>query len=552
MKRVLAILMTLLMLLAGTTALAVEVSAPGELPIVTEPVTLTFLVTEHPGIIDWNTNEFILWLEETTGVNLEFDYVPLAERTEKLNLVLATGDFPDVIFGMGGSFTAAALQQGIQDGLFLPLNDLIDEHCVEVHKLFEQFPGARGLLTQLDGNIYSMPRVNECYHCTMASKYWINRQWLDNLGLEMPTTIDEFYDVLVAFRDQDANGNGDLSDEIPMAGAYTGGWYTRSEMFIMNAFTHYDLELNDPGGSTMRAFGLYLDGDTVVVPFDQPALKDGLKFMHKLVDEGLFYVGSFTQNDEQLTQLAENESANLLGGTMAGYNSFTQMGGERYREYDVLLPLVGPDGFQNQVVWPHDSIITRNYVISAECEYPEVAIKLADFMLTLESSLRSYYGVEGVDWKWAEEGQIGMNGEPAIYEQLTPWQDIDPQNQHITQYGLEKLDAAFRFGVVAEPDTDIYSAEGLELYLLQATQALEPYGHPERTIPPLKFSTEETEALAVIRAELATAIQEGMIGFMIGTRDVDADYDAFMADLEAKGLRTLIEAYQKAYDEQYK
>ncbi len=554
MKRLLAILMTMAMLLGASAGLAeAAFSEPGVMPIVTEPVTLRFLVTETPAIIDWSTNEFILWMEEQTGVHIEFDTVPADGRREKLNLILATGDYPDVFLGFGGDFTnAAILQYGSKEGMLLPLNDYIDQYAPNTLKVFEQYPGSRGKITQLDGNIYILPNVNECYHCTMAAKMWINQVWLDNLGLEMPTTLDEFYDVLVAFRDNDPNQNG-KQDEIPFAGSYLSGWYDTGDRFILNCFTYYDLALETSiTGASVPALGLYVEDDKIVVPFDKAELKDGLKFMRKLVEEGLYYDGSFTQNDTQLTQLAENADANLLGAAGGGYNLFTQLGGERYREYRALLPLVGPDGYQNTVVWPHDSVGGNSFVVSASCKYPEIAVMWGDYLLSLETSLRSYYGVEGVDWEWAQEGDIGISGEPALYRQLTPWQDTEPQNQNLVQNCISFRDAAFRFGMVAEGDVDIYSGDGLEVLLYQVTKEYEPYGRPEMSIPPIKFTTEEADALAVIRTEVATAIKEGMINFMTGARDVDTEYDAWVKELEAKGLRTIIEAFQKAYDEQYK
>src|SRR5699024_41996 len=141
-------------------------------------------------------------------------------------------------------------------------------------RMFQQYPGSEGQITQLDGNIYSLPVVNECYHCSVPNKFWINKTWLDNLGLEMPTTLDEFYDVLVAFRDQDANGNGDPNDEIPFAGDYKDGWLTNGDRFIMNCFTYYNLDLDTTATSLADAFGLYLTEDgQVTVPF----IADGFK-----------------------------------------------------------------------------------------------------------------------------------------------------------------------------------------------------------------------------------------------------------------------------------
>lgn len=549
MKKLWSLLLALAMVLTGVSALASE---PGTMPIAENPgdITLRIAVTDHPAIEDWNTNEFVKWLSETTNINFEFELIPLEGRLEKLSLILASGDYPDIFMSVGMT-DALISRYGVEEGMFLPLNDLIDQYGVETKRMYEQFPAAEGRMTQLDGNIYALPNINECYHCTAANKFWINQRWLDNLGLEQPTTIDEFYDVLVAFRDQDANGNGDPSDEIPFAGDYDDGWNTNPERFILNAFTYYPLDLDITTSTQDYAFGLYLDGDEVTVPFYKDELKDGLKFMAKLSEEGLLYPGSFTQNLTQLTQLAESDT---LGASAGGYILFAEVGGDAYRSYAPLLPIAGPDGYQSSVSYPHDAIVNNYFVISADCENPEAAFRVGDLLYTYDATIRSYYGVKGVDWDDPDpdEGLVGINGEPAMYKLITPWQEAEPQNQHVVQMCLAYRDAAFRLGEPSDPTVDLYTGEGLETLLYQVTADYKPYTHDEMVLPPLKFTDAQNDEMSVMKAELNTAIKEGMTAFMTGSRDVDAEYDNWMAELESKGLSSLVEYYQNAYDAQYK
>lgn len=550
MKKLFSLILVMALVLCGTCAFAAD--EPGSMPIVETPgeITLTLGVTDHPAIEDWNTNEYVLWLEKTTNINLEFTLIPLEGRLEKLTLILAAGDLPDVFLNVGMTDSLIS-RYGITEQLFLPLNDLIDEWGIETKKMFEEYPGSEGLITQLDGNIYSLPEVNECYHCTAANKFWINRTWLDNLGLEKPTTLDEFYDMLVAFRDQDANGNGDPNDEIPFSGTFDGGWNSSPDRFILNCFTYYPLNLDKNQSTQHVAFGLYLDedGETVTVPFYKEELKDGLKYIAMLYDEGLLYPGSFTQNLTQLTQLAES---GRLGTTASGYIQFAEIGSDAYRSYTYLEPLEGPNGYQNSVSFPHDSVTNHYYTISADCKYPEEAFRLGDMMYTYEATIRSYLGVPGVDWVEPDEGAVGINSEPALYKAITPWQESEPQNQHVVQCTLSYRNAAFRLGETSDPDVDLYSAEGLETMLYQVTAAYKPYTRDEMVLPPLKFTDEQTDAMSVMKAELNSALKEGMTAFMTGARDVDTEYDAWLADLETKGLSELIGHYQAAYDAQYK
>ena len=124
-------------------------------------------------------------------------------------------------------------------GIFKPLNDLIDNYGFEIKKLFAYNPDARKLITMPDGNIYGLTEYEECFHCYYASKMWINEKWLSNLGMESPKTTEEFYRVLKAFKDQDANRNGDSTDEIPLSGTLRS-WHSNVDTFIMNAFIYSD------------------------------------------------------------------------------------------------------------------------------------------------------------------------------------------------------------------------------------------------------------------------------------------------------------------------
>lgn len=511
-------------------------------------ITLRIAVTDHASISSWEDNAFIHWLEEVTNVKFEFELLPYESRAEKLGLLLNSGDYPDIFLSCG--MTSAMVSRfGMDEGLFLPLNDLIEEHGNFVNRIFETYPGSKGLITQLDGNIYSMPVVNECYHCTIPTKFWINQTWLDNLGLEMPTTLDELYNVLVAFRDQDANGNGDPSDEIPLAGDYADGWYTNPEMFVMNAFTYYNLDLDKTSTSSAEAFGMYLNDGTVVTPFALDEFKQGVEYMAKLVKEGLIYEGSFTQDLTGLTAICES---GRLGASSGGYILFANLGSDIYKQYRAVTPVTGPNGNASIVTFPHDSVSGHAFVISADTKYPVEAFKIGDLLYSYAATMRSYYGVYGEQWTDADKDAVGINGEPALFKLLTPWQESEPQKYCILQMTSSFRDAKFRLGEPSDPNVDLYSAAGLETLLYQVTHEYEPYIDAAKSIPPLKFTDAENSEMSVIKTNLSNTIKEGMFAFFTGTKTVEADYDAWLADLEAQGLSTLVNFYQTAYDAQYK
>ena len=180
-----------------------------------------------------------------------------------------------------------------------------------------------------------MPFWEECYHCSMAMKMWINTEWLKAVGMEMPTTTEEFEKVLVAFRDQDPNGNG-KKDEIPLTG-FIKSWNGEPWNFLMNAFIY-----NTGTGSDYT----YIDGDKVAFAPIQPEWKEGLKYIKSLYDQGLYDPQAFTQNADQFKNLAlgEDEVVGVYAAGHLGMGMDPWVNLERANKYEPVLPLKGPAG----------------------------------------------------------------------------------------------------------------------------------------------------------------------------------------------------------------
>ena len=483
-------------------------------------------------------------LEKKTNVHVKLNLAPYQVQLEKMAVALSTGDYADVIAGwlLG---TKDVIELG-GDGTFLALEDYIAKYCPHIEEVLNR-PGVRESMTLPDGHIYTIPYAIGEPEVTF--KPYINQVWLERLGLEMPTTPEELKDVLIAFRDNDANGNGDPNDEIPLAGDYKDGWYTNVENPIMNAFCYYTLDLDTSSTTSSDAFGMYMDGDTVCTPFELEAFRDGVKYVRKLVEEDLLYVGSFTQDLAALTQIAESDR---LGACSGGYILFCNLGSDIYRNYRRVLPVAGPDGYTNAISYPYGNVGGNGYTISAKCQYPVEAFKLGDLLYSYAATMRGYYGVYGEQWTDADPGAIGINGEPAMYKLLVPWQESEPQSYCVLQMTISYRDAKFRLGEPSDPNIDLYSGAGLETLLYQVTKEYKPYTKDEKAIPSLKFTDEQNETMSVLKANLSATIKEGMISFFNGTKSIDDEYDAWLATLESQGLPQLVEIYQNAYNAQYK
>ncbi|PZE22861.1 ABC transporter substrate-binding protein [Paenibacillus xerothermodurans] len=552
MKAGLTVLIGLTAVLSGCAeqqsaapAVQEDLSEPGQFPITKEKITLKVLVKGSPFIEDITTNEFTKYLEEKTNIHIEWDVAPEKSAAERLNIVLGSGDYPDVIMGFGVSSTQQLIY-GSQ-GVFLPLNEMIEKSGIETKKMFAEVPYAKDLITAPDGNIYALPQINECYHCSLSQKMWIYKPWLDKLGLQMPTTTDELYEVLKAFKTRDPNGNG-KADEIPLAGASIGP-AVGIDQYIMNAFITNNVDGSPPNPEKR----FFVSNGKVDVPFNKPEWKEGLKYLHKLYAEGLIAPQSFTQDRNQAKQMGENPDVPILGAALAQHNgTFTDFNGKsgRWLEFVTAPALKGPNGIQIAASRPYGLQGQQNwgmYLITSASKHPEAAFRLADALYSNEMALRTTIGRPDVEWAWAEKGEAGIDGQPAIWKQLKVLPP-GPQNIHWSQTGPSMRTNKFRFGQVADPNNPA------ELILYKETkEKYEPYRQDEKTVlPPLFFTNEQATEAADLEKTINDYVKEMIARFVTGDVNIDSDWETYLKNLEDMNLQRYLEIYQLAYDAKYK
>jgi len=487
----------------------------GEYPITKEKLTLKLLTLTTPFIIDINTNEFTIFVEDKTNIHIEWEMIPLEQGAEQLNLVLASGDYPDVFYRVGINDSQEALY-GVEQKVLIPLNDLIDRYCPNIKEAFGKHTTIKGAITATDGKIYSLPSWNDAFHATYPQKLWLNQLWMENLGLDAPKTTDELYNVLKAFKENDPNGNG-KADEIGLLGT-TDSWYSNIDTFLMNSFI-LDSGMYDPKRQIVK------DGKVMTI-VNTPEYREGLRYINKLFKEGLIY---------HITHVDPGAKD------------------EVYRQYAAIAPVKGPGGKQYATHLPNSSLQPGHYSISKDCEYPEAAIRWADAMYTHEMSLTMQYGKKGKGWTDASKGAVGLNGKPALHKTLTPWTN-EPQNYGYLNIGLVYFPSEFRLGDATDPNIDPYSPEGLEKLLFSETkEKYEPYKPTDcEVMPTIKLTASETDDLQTISVELNKYIEESKVRFITGDMNIDSDWDKYVENLNNIGLKKYYEIFQKAYDRQYK
>lgn len=504
----------------------VELTAPGTFPITKEKVTLRVLIPAHPLVEDYKTNTFTKWYEEKTNVHIEWEVMPTQNAEEKLNLILASGDLPDVI--LNSPVTLSQLMIYGNQGMFLPLNDLIENKSTDIKGFLAENKDVEDAITAPDGNIYSLPVINDCYHCTLAEKLWVYQPWLDELGLDMPKTTEDFYKVLKAFKEKDPNGNG-KHDEIPIAGSKDLWPYPG---FMMNAFTYNDK---------------YLEDGKIQFPFDKPEWKEGLKYVRELYKDGLLAKESLTQDADQLKRIGNSKETIL--GMAIGYwqGDFMSGGGNsgKWMDYVAVPPLKGPDGTQVATYQP--SVPGRaSFIITNQAKNPEVALRWAEGFYDNEVTLRAEAGELDKDWRWAEEGEVGINGETAEWVRLTSYGEV--QNTHWAQMGPLIRTNDFRLSEMVSED------QPLEVLLYEETkEKYEPYKlGDDKVVPPLYFNEEQSAELSELESTITNFVEESNARFISGGEDIEKGWDNYLRTLEGMNFNRYVEIYQEAYDAKYK
>ncbi len=319
---------------AGTTVAAFKGDAnlnePGVKPICKNKVALKLAVAQNAMVEDFKQNYQTQLVEKYGNYDLSFDVYPSGEFKQKITLMVTAGgsDLPDAILLNPGDSTVYDWGKA---GAIVALNSYYDNSSFYLKEAVKR-TGVNFLpmITSPDGKIYNIPAYNQSLTNEYPAKIWIYQPWLDKLGLKAPTTTDELYAVLKAFKEKDPNGNG-KADEVPMAGyAANYFWF----MALMNPFQYISAG-ND----------YVVQNGKVGVNFNTDGYKQGLAFINKLTTEGLLSPLTFTQDNTQYRAMI-NDAATILGVTVGLGNNELAATDKRRAEYVGIAPLKGANGTQ--------------------------------------------------------------------------------------------------------------------------------------------------------------------------------------------------------------
>ncbi|GGG11319.1 extracellular solute-binding protein [Paenibacillus aceti] len=480
----------------------------GEYPITKERITLTVMGMKDPGGTDWSELELFKRLAEKTNIDLKFELAEEDTFKEKKNIALVGGEYPDLI--LRGAEKIDEETYGPQ-GIFLDLTDLIDQYAPNIKALLDKEPAIKASVTSMDGKIYGLPYYFKTA-TTQGHLGFFDSQWMKNVGIETPpTTTDELYAMLKAFKEQDANGNGDPNDEIP----FSVVGLTAFQNLLLPAFT---------GMTGGIGFDINDAGEVVYVPA-MPEYKEALAYTHKLYKEGLI-------DREFSTQTAQQWQAKIKGGLVGVYNaSPTLLDPETTKTEQLsLVPLTSPTNDKRVVKTP-DSLYTSRAVITDKCKYPEAAIRLLDmFYATEEKAIDGFsgntvfLGYEGEHWKYTDESKT-------YYEWIEPTTGFSDINKTVSvNMGLPGL---------LDFDAIPVNYPLMENKVRQVRENQVPYYRDAYPVN-ARFTAKESERGNVIENDLLTYVNLMTTKFIIGEENLD-NFNSYIETLDKMGLPELLE-----------
>ncbi len=509
------------------------VTPMGVFPIVKDKLTISVLIAQLPHVSDITTNDYTIWLEEKTNIHLDMTVVPDVGFEEKKNLLLSTGDYPEIMMSKAANNNNEIVKYGMDEKIYIPLNSYIEKYSQHLAARLNEMPELKEGMTAPDGNIYTLP-VFEGFvgHGAVSFKQWINQSWLDKLGLSAPTTTEEYREVLRAFKTKDPNGNG-KPDEVPLSGAINT-WAADPYYFIMNAFEYFDWSLVKMKGGKF---------ETVA---DTDNFRAGLKFMSELYSEGLIDPSSLTQELAQLTQLANNE-ADLLGAYSGGHigMGIDVSNKALFDKWTYILPLKGPDGYQGTPVSDKQAVNGGPFAITDKCKNPAAAFRMADLWFGDYDSmpLQEYY--KGKTWEPATSGAKGVTGYDAIYKIIVPY-STEPTK--IFWAATTATGSMKEAKLYAEFVGDPKESANYEGYLIQVTDLYTKMRAPYDQIMPTWADAETATSLNNTFTPINDYVKASIVDFITGKMNIDTEWDKYLEGLDRLGYKQYVKDTEAAYN----
>ena len=487
-------------------------------PIVNDPITLKVMlgIRDVDSLMDPSEMPAIQRLEEQTGIHIEWEMIKGSDWTTKVNLMFTSGEYPDII--LSPQMTSLDDEEyGVTQGLLIPISDEMTEKYMPIYteRIAAEASDPTVSLVASDGQKYSVgfiigQNINTNQH------FFINQTWLDNLGLDMPNSIDELTDVLRAFKAQDADGDGDLTNEIPL------------EMTVEDK-SFYGVRYMLPlfGVPCDPDLWIYLDDDKQVqfTPI-QDGFRECMEWLHLCYDEGLLDAEMLSQDDNTVV-------SKLTAGNVGFFNAWrlVSMGYDDGVGKDAVLYL--PDWAK---LYKYTEMARKGAFLTVTNEHVAESLRWLDALLETETMFSLYYGEQNADdgsgWIYDTNGMITTTNDGSV---------------EVKNF----LDCNTLFFGPGEYISNIFnlpeSRTQKTAYCQEYTAAgiMQKYSDDYLDLAPL--TSEQIQSNSLKETDISNAVKENMAAFVMNGV-TDDSWDAFVKVFDNMGVADYVQIYQDAID----
>lgn len=473
-------------------------------------------------------------LQEQTNVEIKWMAIQADQWPDKISLNMSDPNkLTDFIFS--ADFTDSNLLRYAEYGAIIPLEEYIDAYMPNLGAVFEQYPEYRVMCTDVNGHIWALPWIEQLGSGktaiqTVDNMSFINKAWLDFLGLSLPETVDEFEQVLLAFRDNAESLQKEFGIEgsiIPMSCIVNDPG--QDPAILINGF-------GEGYGDADKDRHIAVTGDQkVICSAVQEGYKAGIHWLNKLYEEKLIDPEAFTQ--EWSTYVSKGKSGRY------GVCFTWDVGNVANLKDWVPLPVLTAD---TRNLTPVNGSFTSGFnrgrcVVTSVAENPALVCAWLDQMYAPMQSPQNNWGTYGED----DDFDIFVMGENDQGQEMlrhAPLGDASPvevREAEAVGGPLAVLDDYYNVYVTC-PDDAQYRLDWIEEYYT-------PDMHTEYVYPNIFMSREDTETLSNLQADIEKAINAKKADWIMNGF-TDADWDKYLKDLEAYGLSEYLELFQKYLD----
>ena len=481
-------------------------------------------------------------LEEKTNVHVNWKTIQSDQWGDKIQLEMSNvKTLPDFVFSAG--FSDTDLLKYAKQGVILNVEDYIDKYMPNLQKVFEQAPEYRTMCTDEDGHIWALPWIEQLGYektaiQTVGDMSFINKSWLDYLGLDMPTNVDEFEQVLIAFRDnadalkKEFNIDGSI---IPMSCIMNDG--DQDPAILINGFGE---GYGDPDRGRHIAV---TDEGKVICSATTEGFKEGIAWLHKLYEEGLIDPEAFTQ--EWSTYVAKGKSGRYGVCFSWAVANIAQVSMDDLIAGKGWVPLPALEADVRNIT-PQNGSFTSGFdrgrcVVTATCQNPALVCAWLDQMYDPFQSPQNNWGTYGEDDDF-DIFVLGKNADGEDMLQHAPLGDASPvevREAECVAGPLAILDSYYGVYVTC-PDDAQYRLDWIkDIYT--------PDMNGKYVFPNVFMTTDDTKTISNLQADITKRINTAKADWVMNGF-TDADWDQLQSDLKAYKLDEYLAIFQKYFD----